>query len=113
MKAKLLTMLLSIVFVAMLVGIVLMIPNSGIRNAAASQSNAQTAQPTINLSSVDERKDAAPVPTADPSGPHPVITFTEVEHDFGTSMAGNNLKHTFSFVNKGNATLIIDRVKAG
>ncbi len=106
-------MLLSIVFVGMLVGIVMMIPNSGIRNAAASPSNAQPAQPTINLSNVDEKRESAPVPTADPSGPHPVITFAEVEHDFGTNMAGENLKHTFSFVNKGNATLIIDRIKAG
>ncbi len=49
----------------------------------------------------------------DVKGPHPVITFTETVHDFGTHISGENLETDFIFKNTGNAVLKIDRVKGG
>lgn len=40
------------------------------------------------------------------------IEFTKTDHDFGTVKTGNALSHTFEFVNKGTAPLVLSNVKA-
>ena len=42
----------------------------------------------------------------------PVITFQELEHDFGTIKSGENVGHIFSFTNTGDADLIISAAHA-
>lgn len=113
MKAKLLTMVLSMIFVAVLSGIVMLIPSSGAQNATDIKLASSEARPTINLSAQDLKKESDPIPTADPTGPHPKLAFQALEHDFGIQMAGQDLTHSFVFKNDGNGLLIIDRVKAG
>lgn len=43
----------------------------------------------------------------------PKIEFSELSHDFGKSMPNQELKHSFTFKNKGSALLIIESVKSG
>lgn len=54
------------------------------------------------------------IDTGTPSEPHaPRIVFEETLHDFGRRMSGNNLEHTFTFTNKGDAVLVIEDIKRG
>ena len=41
----------------------------------------------------------------------PVMTFAEVEHDFGTINEGDVVEHTFTFTNTGKAPLVIVNAK--
>jgi len=52
-------------------------------------------------------------PTADGTPAAPRIQFTDVVHDFGTAVSGEDLSTTFEFVNAGDAVLVIRRVKGG
>ncbi|HET9052724.1 MAG TPA: DUF1573 domain-containing protein [Cyclobacteriaceae bacterium] len=54
--------------------------------------------------------EATPVqPAAEvkPEGPLPVLQFESTEYDFGTITQGKPVSHTFKFVNKGEAPLVI------
>jgi len=52
--------------------------------------------------------------TEAPTGkPQPEIRFDSLKHDFGVVEDGVTLKHVFQFKNVGQATLIIQSVKAG
>ncbi len=51
-------------------------------------------------------------PAEKPEGPLPAITFEEKLHDFGTIKDGDVVEHVFSFVNEGEAPLIISDAKA-
>jgi len=46
-------------------------------------------------------------PEVKPEGPLPVISFTEMEHDFGTIKEGQVVEYTYKFKNTGEAPLII------
>ncbi|RJP65933.1 MAG: DUF1573 domain-containing protein [Candidatus Abyssobacteria bacterium SURF_17] len=50
--------------------------------------------------------------TQQQTGKSPQIVFAETEHDFGTMGQQETAKHTFTFKNAGDATLIINDVKA-
>ena len=41
------------------------------------------------------------------------IVFSSTTHDFGKVKIESTLTHTFSFTNRGNATLVIDRIRSG
>ncbi|MFL1896949.1 DUF1573 domain-containing protein [Aquimarina sp. 2-A2] len=41
----------------------------------------------------------------------PVMTFAEIEHDFGTINEGDVVEHTFSFTNTGKTPLVIVNAK--
>ncbi len=42
----------------------------------------------------------------------PVLSFEEVEHDFGTITEGDKVEYTFKFTNTGKSNLIIDNASA-
>lgn len=46
-------------------------------------------------------------------GKAPKLVFKELSHDFGKQTSGPDLKHTFTFKNEGDGTLMIEKVKAG
>lgn len=54
----------------------------------------------------------AAAPAEKPSGPLPTFQFGEELHDFGTIKDGDVVEHVFSFVNEGEAPLIITDAKA-
>lgn len=43
----------------------------------------------------------------------PHIVFSSTTHDFGKVKVESTLNHTFSFTNRGTATLVIDRIRSG
>ena len=51
-------------------------------------------------------------PAEKPDGPIPAFQFEEELHDFGTIKDGDVVEHVFSFVNTGEAPLIISDAKA-
>ena len=51
-------------------------------------------------------------PVADKSAEGPILVFSETEHDFGEVKQKQSVKHIFKFKNKGDALLVIDKVKA-
>ena len=51
-------------------------------------------------------------PAEKPDGPLPTLAFEEKLHDFGTIKDGDVVEHVFSFVNEGEAPLIISDAKA-
>lgn len=53
----------------------------------------------------------APLPKQKVVTDGPLISFAETKFDFGTIKEGEVVKHTFSFKNTGNQTLIISEVK--
>jgi hypothetical protein len=63
---------------------------------AFSAASAQTATPLPNQKVVTEG---------------PVVSFAESKFDFGTIQEGDVVKHTFTFKNTGNQTLIISDVR--
>jgi len=56
-----------------------------------------------NLTAAAENKEVA--------GDFPVMTFTEVEYDFGTVDEGTVVEHEYKFKNTGNAPLIVVNAK--
>ena len=56
---------------------------------------------------VSEEKVEAAAERDAKAGDFPVMTFTEVEHDFGTINEGDVVEHTFEFKNTGNSPLVI------
>jgi len=56
-----------------------------------------------NLTAAAERESVA--------GDFPVMTFTEVEYDFGTVDEGTVVEHEYKFTNTGNAPLIVVNAK--
>lgn len=52
-----------------------------------------------------------PAPTEKPDGPLPAFAFEEEIHDFGTIKDGDVVEHIFTFVNTGDAPLIISDAK--
>lgn len=49
----------------------------------------------------------------DENSPRPMLTFEEIEHDFGTLKEGEVVSYTYIFTNTGNANLIISSVIPG
>ncbi len=49
---------------------------------------------------------------SDSKGSAPSIAFEKTSHDFGKQPQNTALKHTFTFRNTGDATLIIEKVKS-
>lgn len=68
------------------------------------------ANPTAQPVAVNNSTPVAPAEK--PEGPLPAISFEEKLHDFGTIKDGDVVEHTFSFVNEGEAPLIITDAKA-
>ncbi|MEP0984538.1 DUF1573 domain-containing protein [Ekhidna sp.] len=68
------------------------------------------ANPTAQPVAVNNPTPAAPAEK--PDGPLPGFTFTEESHDFGTIKDGDVVEHVFTFVNEGEAPLIISDAKA-
>ncbi|SNS92787.1 Protein of unknown function [Ekhidna lutea] len=68
------------------------------------------ANPTAQPVAVNNTTPAAP--EEKPEGPLPAIKFEEELHDFGTIKDGDVVEHVFSFVNEGEAPLIITDAKA-
>lgn len=52
-----------------------------------------------------------PAPTEKPDGPLPAFAFKDELHDFGTIKDGDVVEHVFTFVNTGDAPLIITDAK--
>ena len=104
MKVKLAAVLFMIACTAMVIGLVM-----------ATGKDAPKSPPSVAQSQQMQAADKFDKPSqpVSPDGPHPVIEFTETVHDFGTQMIGAELKNTFTFKNKGDATLVIDKVKSG
>ncbi|WP_109831701.1 DUF1573 domain-containing protein [Reichenbachiella versicolor] len=69
----------------------------------------QVAQLKSNTSSTV--KAATPEPEVKPEGPLPSFKFEEELHDFGTINEGDIAEHVFTFVNDGEAPLIISNAK--
>jgi hypothetical protein len=42
-----------------------------------------------------------------------IIAFDSTTHDFGRVKIESTLEHTFTFTNRGNATLVIERIRPG
>ena len=55
---------------------------------------------------------SAKVPDVKPDGPLPTFKFSEESFDFGTITEGDVVDHVFSFVNEGDAPLIISSATA-
>ncbi len=71
------------------------------------------ANPTANPIAVNNSTPATPAaPVEKPDGPLPTIKFNEELHDFGTIKDGDVVEHVFTFVNEGEAPLIISDAKA-
>ncbi len=70
------------------------------------------ANPTAQPLAVNNPTPAAATPATKPEGPLPAIQFEEKLHDFGTIKDGDVVEHVFSFVNNGEAPLIISDAKA-
>jgi hypothetical protein len=68
---------------------------------------ASTASPTITPVS----NTSPATPAEKPEGPLPAFSFSEDLHDFGTIKDGDVVEHVFSFVNNGEAPLIISDAK--
>ncbi|MBO7464563.1 MAG: DUF1573 domain-containing protein [Bacteroidales bacterium] len=49
----------------------------------------------------------------DENTPLPIISFDEIEHDFGTLKEGEKVSYTYSFTNTGKAALIVSSVVPG
>lgn len=47
------------------------------------------------------------------SGPPPVITCAQPEHDFGSAVQGEDIKHVFTLRNTGKGVLDIERARGG
>ncbi len=65
---------------------------------------ASTSTPTVTPVS---NATPAVAPEVKPDGPLPTFNFNEELHDFGTVKDGDVVEHVFSFVNNGEAPLII------
>ena len=70
------------------------------------------ANPTAQPVAVNNASTPAATPAEKPDGPLPAISFAESLHDFGTIKDGDVVEHIFSFVNEGEAPLIISDAKA-
>lgn len=68
------------------------------------------ANPTAQPVAVNNTTPATPAEK--PEGPLPSFQFEEKLHDFGTIKDGDVVEHVFSFVNNGEAPLIISDAKA-
>lgn len=78
----------------------------------AAIENGGSVTPTrANPVAVNNTQPAA-APAEKPEGPLPSINFGEELHDFGTIKDGDVVEHVFSFVNEGEAPLIITDAKA-
>lgn len=53
----------------------------------------------------------ARVPGSSESLPATVITFEEIEHDFGTIDEGDRVEHIFEFTNTGSEPLVLEKCK--
>ncbi|MCB2380204.1 DUF1573 domain-containing protein [Hymenobacter sp. BT635] len=73
-------------------------------NAAATVAS-DAANPTVDNPNVAGETEA-PNPNA------PVMTFSEVEHNFGDIKPGEVVKHTFEFTNTGKSPLLIENATA-
>jgi hypothetical protein len=70
------------------------------------------ANPTAQPIPVNNTTPAAAAPAEKPDGPLPTIKFEEELHDFGTIKDGDVVEHVFTFVNEGEAPLVISDAKA-
>jgi hypothetical protein len=61
---------------------------------------------------VNEENVAAAAESNTKAGEVPVMTFDEVEYDFGTIAQGTAVEHVFKFTNTGNAPLVIVDAKS-
>lgn len=73
---------------------------SGSSSASATPTENTVANPNLTNEQVMSNADA------------PVMTFTEMEHDFGDIKPGAVVKHTFTFKNTGKSPLIISSASA-
>jgi hypothetical protein len=84
----------------------------------ANVGNTKPAVGNVNINSKDQqavnkdlKEKSEPVNT--PSGPPPKLDFESTKFNFGKQISGVELKHTFTFHNRGKGMLLIDKVKAG
>ena len=73
-------------------------------NQDASTTKVETVNPAENV------KASADVITAEPTGPTTVMTFDELEYDFGTVDQGEKVTHTYAFKNEGKEPLILSLI---
>ncbi len=66
---------------------------------------------STGVSQLAANNTAAPVPEVRPEGPLPLFKFNKELHDFGTVKDGDVVEHVFTFVNDGEAPLIISDAK--
>ena len=80
---------------------------AALEGRGGTTSTANRAQPIANSTA------ATPAaPAEKPEGPIPAFSFQEELHDFGTIKDGDVVEHVFTFVNTGEAPLIISDAKA-
>ena len=79
--------------------------NAAAQSPAASTETANNVQPTPPQA--PQTADAQAAPT----GPVTTMEFDKVEHDYGTIMEGEKVRHTFTFTNTGDEPLIISNCK--
>ncbi|WP_124981130.1 DUF1573 domain-containing protein [Nonlabens xiamenensis] len=60
---------------------------------------------------IDEANLTAAAESKEVAGDFPVMTFEEVEYDFGTVEEGTVVEHEYKFTNTGNAPLIVVNAK--
>lgn len=63
-------------------------------------------------SKINEENVAAAAERDATAGNFPVITFEEVEHDFGTIMDGTPVETVFKYTNTGNSPLVVSNIKS-
>ncbi|HEY8937022.1 MAG TPA: DUF1573 domain-containing protein [Cyclobacteriaceae bacterium] len=96
MKSSLRNTLLAVAFAITVVGC---------KNKEAERIAALEKQPVESASAAPVSE--TPVADVKPEGPLPSFQFEKSEHDFGTITEGDIVEYTYSFVNNGEAPLII------
>jgi hypothetical protein len=103
MSQKVYIVLITLVFVVLAFGVVVLTSNHTARDPAAAPEKESPANAAI----------AGNSPLPEPTGPHAKIDFPELIHDFGKQITNSELKYSFKFTNKGDSVLLIEKVKAG
>ncbi len=78
----------------------------------SQEDSAQSSQEEATLVSVENASDETTPDATAQDGNLPVMSFEEIEFDFGTTNEGEIVKHDFIFTNTGEAPLVIDTARA-